>query len=95
MSNCKELQDFTFNKVTDECAQVVRLLLLSLTDLHHIRQILTDLLQQLATHLHLAFKEPEQWVLNCLDKTKSNPMQTLGRCINDTKKITNLSAYFF
>lgn len=54
---------FTFNKVTDECAQVVGLLLLALTHLHHIGQILTDLLQHLAAHLHLTLKEPKQWVL--------------------------------
>lgn len=54
---------FTFNKVAYKCAQVVGLLLLALTHLHHVRQILTDLLQHLATHLHLTLKEPEQWIL--------------------------------
>lgn len=53
----------TFNKVAYKCAQVVGLLLLALTYLHHIRQILTDLLQHLATHLHLTLKEPEQRIL--------------------------------
>lgn len=53
----------TFNKVTDECSQVVGLLFLALAHLHHIRQILTDILQHFATHLHLTLKESEQWVL--------------------------------
>lgn len=53
----------TFNKVTDECPQVVGLLFLALAHLHYIRQILTDILQHLATHLHLTLKESEQWVL--------------------------------
>lgn len=57
----------TFNKVTDECSQVVGLLFLALAHLHHIRQVLTDILQHLAAHLHLALKEPEQWVLTVLD----------------------------
>lgn len=54
---------FTFNKVAYKCAQVVGLLLLALAHLHHIRQILADLLQHLATHLHLTLKEPEQRIL--------------------------------
>lgn len=53
----------TFNKVTDECTQVVGLLFLALAHLHHIRQILTDILQHLTTHLHFSLKESEQWVL--------------------------------
>lgn len=57
---------FTFNEVADECAQVVCLLLLALAHLHHVGQILADLLQHLAAHLHLSFKEPEQWVLVCI-----------------------------
>lgn len=54
---------YTFNEVADERAQVVGLLLLALAHLHHVGQILTDLLQHLATHLHLALEEAEQWIL--------------------------------
>lgn len=53
----------TFDEVTDERSQVVGLLLLALTHLHHVGQILTDLLKHLTSHLHLALKEPEQGVL--------------------------------
>lgn len=58
-----KVHEQTFHKVTDECAQVVGLLLLALTHLDHVRQILTDLLQHFAAHLHLTLKEAEQWVL--------------------------------
>lgn len=62
---------YTFNEVTDECAQVVGLLLLALAHLHHVGQILTDLLQHLAAHLHLTLKEAEQWILVlCNDELK-------------------------
>lgn len=54
---------YTFNEVADKCAQVVGLLLLALAHLHHVGQILADLLQHLAAHLHLTLEEAEQWIL--------------------------------
>lgn len=62
---------YTFNEVADESAQVVGLFLLALAHLHHVGQILTDLLQHLAAHLHLTLEEAEQWILVlCNDELK-------------------------
>lgn len=67
-----ENEDFTFHEVADERTQVVGLLLLALTYLHHIRQILTDFLQHLAAHLHFTLKEPEQRILVFVCVTHTN-----------------------
>ena len=53
----------TFNKVADECAQIVCLLLLALAHLHHVGEVLADFLKHLSAHLHLTLKEAEQRVL--------------------------------
>lgn len=54
----------TFDQVVDEGAEVVGLLLLALTHLHHISQVRTHLLQHARTHLNLALEEPEQRILH-------------------------------
>lgn len=70
----------TFDKVIDERAQVVGLLFLALAHLHHIREVLTDVLQHTTAHLHLPLEEPEQRILQ--NTTALNPrinrLQTLG-----------------
>ena len=63
-----ELQvSLTFSQFANQCSVIICRFLLSLTDEHHFRHVLANLIEQTDASIHLAFKETEQGILYVLN----------------------------